>query len=128
MPAWMTSLLRELVPVPKLGAASTTSTSRPAMASARATARPTTPAPTTTASAASRGTPVARPRRRRRPLDTARRRIGSMPGCSVFTGETFAKVSGSARAFVGLDCHGESTAAGKRTCATGPTATGHSVD
>jgi hypothetical protein len=72
MPAWMTSLLRELVPVPKLGAASTTSASRPAIASARDTARPTTPAPTTTASAASRGTPVARPRRRRRPLDTHR--------------------------------------------------------
>lgn len=57
MPAWMTSLLRELVPVPKLGAASTTTTSRPAIASARAAASPTTPAPTTTASTASRGAP-----------------------------------------------------------------------
>jgi len=50
MPAWMTSLLRELMPVPKAFSASSTITSRPASASARATARPTTPAPTTTAS------------------------------------------------------------------------------
>ena len=41
----MTSLLRELVPVPMAAAASSTITSRPASASARATARPTTPAP-----------------------------------------------------------------------------------
>src|SRR3546814_8780062 len=47
MPAWMTSELRELVPVPMASLASATSTSRPACASARATARPTTPAPTT---------------------------------------------------------------------------------
>src|SRR4051812_21659204 len=47
MPAWMTSLLRDDVPVPMPSAASTTITSRPASASARAMARPTTPAPTT---------------------------------------------------------------------------------
>src|SRR5437879_7879194 len=50
MPAWITSLLRALAPVPKRAAASRISTSRPASASSRATARPTTPAPTTTAS------------------------------------------------------------------------------
>src|SRR5678815_4559097 len=47
MPAWITSLLRDEVPVPMASAASTTTTSRPASASARAIARPTTPAPTT---------------------------------------------------------------------------------
>src|SRR6516225_10914297 len=46
----MTSLLRELVPLPMPSVASTTIVSRPASASARAHARPTTPAPTTTAS------------------------------------------------------------------------------
>src|SRR5215469_6032102 len=50
MPAWITSLLRELAPVPKLSAASRIRTSRPAVASARATARPTTPAPMITLS------------------------------------------------------------------------------
>src|SRR5690606_19084314 len=50
MPAWITSELRELVPVPIASAASTTRTSRPAMLSSRATARPTTPAPRTTQS------------------------------------------------------------------------------
>ena len=43
----LTSLLRELVPVPMAFSASTTITSRPSRASARATARPTTPAPMT---------------------------------------------------------------------------------
>src|SRR6476661_9726974 len=46
----MTSLLRELVPVPMPSMASSTSTSRPLAASARAAAKPTTPAPMTTAS------------------------------------------------------------------------------
>src|SRR5262245_44437691 len=53
MPAWMTSELRELVCVPNVSSASSTTTSRPVMASARATARPTTPAPITTASSLS---------------------------------------------------------------------------
>lgn len=53
MPAWMTSLLRELVPVPKVGAESRTSTSLPLRASSLATASPTTPAPITTHSALS---------------------------------------------------------------------------
>lgn len=47
MPAWMTSLFRELVAVPMASAASRTMTSRPAIAIARATANPTTPAPIT---------------------------------------------------------------------------------
>src|SRR6202167_2850747 len=47
MPAWITSLLRELTPSPIPLSLSTTITSRPARASARATARPMTPAPTT---------------------------------------------------------------------------------
>lgn len=55
MPAWMTSLLRELVPVPKVGAESSTRTSRPVSARCLATARPTTPAPITTQSALSLG-------------------------------------------------------------------------
>src|SRR5712691_9915099 len=46
----MTSLLRELVPVPIVLSLSSTMTSRPPSASALAMARPTTPAPTTTAS------------------------------------------------------------------------------
>src|SRR5579859_1462132 len=46
----MTSLLRELVPLPKLESASTINVLRPDCASRRATARPMTPAPTTTAS------------------------------------------------------------------------------
>src|SRR5262245_53853600 len=50
MPAWMTSLLRELVPVPIALSRSSTITSRPASAKARAIARPTTPAPITTVS------------------------------------------------------------------------------
>src|SRR5215831_10107814 len=50
MPAWITSLLRELVPVPIAPSRSSTITSRPASAKARATARPTTPAPMTTVS------------------------------------------------------------------------------
>ena len=47
MPAWITSLLREEMPVPIAPAASATTTSAPAPAAARATASPTTPAPTT---------------------------------------------------------------------------------
>src|SRR5664279_5679594 len=50
MPAWMTSLLRELMPLPMPGPASSTRGSRPCRASSRATARPTPPAPTTAAS------------------------------------------------------------------------------
>src|SRR6185369_11305952 len=46
----MTSLLRELVPLPMPAVASSTIVSRPRSASSRATARPTAPAPTTTAS------------------------------------------------------------------------------
>src|SRR6185312_12218447 len=46
----MTSLLRELVPVPMESSASSTRVSRPRTARARATARPTTPAPMTTQS------------------------------------------------------------------------------
>src|SRR2546421_4471982 len=53
MPAWITSLLRELAPVPKRPAASRIRTSRPRSASSRATASPTTPAPTTITSALS---------------------------------------------------------------------------
>ena len=48
MPAWITSLLRELVWLPISPSASSTTTSRPARARPRATASPTTPAPTTT--------------------------------------------------------------------------------
>src|SRR5579884_3936 len=57
MPAWMTSLLREDVPVPMCGSASATITSCPASAASRAIASPTTPAPATSAcmSAARRG-------------------------------------------------------------------------
>ena len=50
MPAWMTSLLRDEMPVPTASAASSTMTSRPLRASSRATARPMIPAPATTAS------------------------------------------------------------------------------
>src|SRR5215467_8266007 len=46
----MTSLLRELMPLPKRSAASRISTSRPRSARARAVASPTTPAPITTTS------------------------------------------------------------------------------
>src|SRR5258708_37822254 len=53
MPAWMPSLLRELVPVPMASAASSTMPSLPCNASALATASPTTPAPTTTQSTCS---------------------------------------------------------------------------
>src|SRR5262249_44438440 len=56
MPAWITSLLRELVPVPIVLSRSSTITSRPASAKARATARPTTPAPITTVSICSTDT------------------------------------------------------------------------
>src|ERR1700733_14317837 len=49
----MTSLFRELTPVPMASSASTTTTSRRALASARATARPTTPARITRHSTAS---------------------------------------------------------------------------
>lgn len=59
MPAWMTSLLRELVPVPKVGAESRTRTCLPLRASSLATAIPTTPAPITTHSALSLGTVLA---------------------------------------------------------------------
>ena len=45
MPAWITSLLRELVCVPMAAQASSTSTSRPRQCQRAATARPTTPAP-----------------------------------------------------------------------------------
>src|SRR5215468_980293 len=47
MPPWITSLLRDEVPVPIASAASATITSCPASAAARAIASPTTPAPTT---------------------------------------------------------------------------------
>src|SRR5262245_5283310 len=47
MPAWITSLLREEMPVPMPSACSATITSWPAIAAARATASPITPAPTT---------------------------------------------------------------------------------
>src|ERR1700689_4698268 len=47
MPAWITSELRLLMPVPIALSDSSTMTSRPAIASARATASPTTPAPIT---------------------------------------------------------------------------------
>src|SRR4051812_2295105 len=50
MPAWITSLLRELVSVPMASARSRTITSSPAIASRRAQARPITPAPITTQS------------------------------------------------------------------------------
>jgi hypothetical protein len=55
--------LRELVTVPKVSAASTTSTSRPASASSRATASPTTPAPITTQSQVSSMRPLHLPPR-----------------------------------------------------------------
>src|ERR1700720_178965 len=48
MPAWITSLLRELVSVPIADCASRIGVSRPRSAMARATANPTTPAPMTT--------------------------------------------------------------------------------
>src|ERR1700722_13148858 len=47
MPAWITSLLRDEMPVPIAAAASATITSCPDIAARRATASPTTPAPTT---------------------------------------------------------------------------------
>jgi hypothetical protein len=47
MPAWMTSLLREEMPLPMPDACSATTTSWPASAAARATASPMTPAPMT---------------------------------------------------------------------------------
>src|SRR6201995_4079895 len=47
MPAWITSLLREEVPLPMWPSASATMTSWPVSAACRALARPTTPAPTT---------------------------------------------------------------------------------
>lgn len=57
MPACITSLLRELVPVPKLGADSMTKTSLPYFTeSSLATAMPTIPAPITTQSTVSFGT------------------------------------------------------------------------
>ena len=55
MPAWITSLLRELVPVPKVGADSSTKTSLRLSASSLAMAIPTTPAPITTQSTFSLG-------------------------------------------------------------------------
>src|SRR5881397_3248812 len=51
----MTSLLRELVPVPIVLSLSSTMVSRPPSAKALAMARPTTPAPTMTASTSSAG-------------------------------------------------------------------------
>lgn len=57
MPACITSLLRELVPVPKVGADSMTKTSLPYFTeSSLATAMPTIPAPITTQSTVSFGT------------------------------------------------------------------------
>jgi hypothetical protein len=50
MPAWMTSELRDDVPVPMALAASITRTSFPFRAKAAATDKPTAPAPTTTTS------------------------------------------------------------------------------
>src|SRR3974390_3410044 len=47
MPPWITSLLREEMPVPMFPAASATITSWPLHAAPRATASPTTPAPIT---------------------------------------------------------------------------------
>ncbi len=47
MPAWTTSLLRELAPIPMWSSLSTTITSRPLHAKARATASTMTPAPMT---------------------------------------------------------------------------------
>ena len=86
MPAWITSLLRELVPVPIAPSASSTITSRPASASARAHASPTTPAPTTTQSTRSCGMAALSVRRRDRlpPRVVDSRRCGestsTMPG------------------------------------------------
>src|SRR5262245_57229328 len=56
MPAWTTSLLRALMPDPKLPPASAMTTSCPARVSSRATASPMTPAPTTSASSRSAST------------------------------------------------------------------------
>src|ERR1700683_3029631 len=67
----MTSLLRELTPVPTASSASTTTTSRRARASARATARPTTPVPITRHSTASMA--AFRASRRRRSANRRRR-------------------------------------------------------
>src|SRR5690606_9684623 len=53
MPAWMTSLLRELTPVPKLASASRTSGASPREARSAATASPTAPAPITIVSTVS---------------------------------------------------------------------------
>src|SRR5690606_34563335 len=62
MPAWMTSLLRELIPVPKPASDSRTSGVRPRTASSAATASPTTPAPITIVSTVSiSGALLARP-------------------------------------------------------------------
>lgn len=57
----MTSLLRELVPVPKVEANSMTTTSLPLSASSLATAIPTTPAPITTQSTDSLATALSTP-------------------------------------------------------------------
>jgi hypothetical protein len=45
MPEWTTPLLRELVPMPSFGSASSKNTSLQRMAHARAIAQPTTPPP-----------------------------------------------------------------------------------
>ncbi|HEX2136135.1 MAG TPA: hypothetical protein VHG30_09565 [Microvirga sp.] len=62
MPAWMTSLLREEIPVPMPSAASATMTACPRRASARATASPTTPAPMMSVSTLRLGQPPDRAR------------------------------------------------------------------
>src|SRR6185312_990027 len=61
MPAWTTSLLRELVAVPIADSASSRMVSWPAIAQALATASPTTPAPTTTQSTSSTPPPLRLP-------------------------------------------------------------------
>ena len=84
MPAWTTSLLRELVSVPIASAASSTTTSRPDIARRRAIASPTTPAPTTTASTLSVTPAVARCSRRARRASLRHRSVKGralpMPG------------------------------------------------
>src|SRR3989304_2892216 len=57
MPAWITSLLRELVWVPIASSVSRITTSRPSSARRRAIANPTTPAPITIQSTRSTSAP-----------------------------------------------------------------------
>src|SRR3984957_18270691 len=95
----MTSLLRELTPVPMSSSASTTTTSRRALASARASARPTTPAPITRHSTASMAAFSASGRRR----STTRRRRSDQHHAAVRHDDLSGDIVGVARREEGRD-------------------------